>query len=358
MGTVAVAARLWLFSTLLAGGTAEPSSAPHESRPVEMVDRHGLARAKLRVESDAEGRCLGEAGLRAKVTDRLGADPFQDPPDLELQVSQRRVAGGYRAVLERRDGAGNLVGSQQLTAPGTDCSELSDALALALSIAIDPLILTRSPGHVEVKVVPWPRPETADAPAPVSAVPPASAPEEAPPTVQQVDATSPSREPLDLRLGIGGVGVLGLTPSPAAGLELQGEIHKSRYSLAIAGEATTIAGQTADSTGTVQAAFFGGAIMPCIHWRSFGFCGRVAAGADVSSSSNLPDAVGTKNTLYLGVGARVFADVPLTPAFSIRPLVTAEVPLVRTALEVGTATLWQTSPVAGSAGLQVVARLP
>jgi hypothetical protein len=160
-------------------------------------------------------------------------------------------------------------------------------------------------------------------------------------------------------VGVGGLGVAGLAPSPAVGFEAELDVRRSRYSLGLAAEATSIAGGSVDTSGTVQSAFFGGALMPCVHLKWFGLCGRLAAGAEVSSASELTQEKGTQTSPYLAVGARVLAEIPISSILLVRPQVTVEAPILQTALLVGTTQVaWQTPPIAGSVGLQVAARLP
>jgi hypothetical protein len=88
--------------------------------------------------------CSDEPGLRQSVARRLGYDPFV-AASVNTVVAELRGgdSGGLKArVYVVRDG--NMAGgARELSAPSRDCTELMAAVALALSIAIDPDALDR-----------------------------------------------------------------------------------------------------------------------------------------------------------------------------------------------------------------------
>src|SRR5204862_4286698 len=91
--------------------------------------------------------CPDEQTLRNAVSARLGYDPFRPDAERTLQVDivvdRRHERRGLRAHVELRDAAGNSAGSRDIGSQRSDCGELASALTLAISIAIDPMILTR-----------------------------------------------------------------------------------------------------------------------------------------------------------------------------------------------------------------------
>jgi len=83
--------------------------------------------------------CPDMVQLKRSVEERLGAAPWD--PDAERQVHVRvvRVGEERRASIEIRDRRGALLGQRMLSSQQADCRELAEAMALAISIAIDPL---------------------------------------------------------------------------------------------------------------------------------------------------------------------------------------------------------------------------
>jgi hypothetical protein len=83
--------------------------------------------------------CPDEPLMRQLVAARLGYDPFRDQSQRAIAVTITRDPKGFRAVLELRDDTGKVVGTRTLSSTSSDCNELASAIALALTIAIDPL---------------------------------------------------------------------------------------------------------------------------------------------------------------------------------------------------------------------------
>ena len=101
--------------------------------------------------------CPDEKALRRAVAGRLGYDPFVAASVNSVVAELLENNDGLKArVYVIRDG--NVAGgARELTAKTRDCTELIAAVALALSIAIDPDALDRAPAEPE------PTTETTDA---------------------------------------------------------------------------------------------------------------------------------------------------------------------------------------------------
>src|SRR5688500_15699138 len=83
-------------------------------------------------------RCVGARGLEEDVKARLGYDPFALPSDLAIEGTAVRASAGFRAELVVRDARGNLLGTRQLASKEADCRSLGEAVAVAITVAIDP----------------------------------------------------------------------------------------------------------------------------------------------------------------------------------------------------------------------------
>lgn len=87
---------------------------------------------------DAE-KCVGRTGLEEDVKARLGYDPFALPSELAIEGTVVRVSPtGFRAELVVRDASGKALGSRQLSSREADCRSLGEAVAVAITVAIDP----------------------------------------------------------------------------------------------------------------------------------------------------------------------------------------------------------------------------
>ena len=109
--------------------------------------------------------CSDESGLRQEVAHRLGYDPFVAVSGNTVVAELRGEREGLKArVYVVRDG--NMAGgARELAAPNHDCAELMAAVALALSIAIDPDALDRAePPEARADSASTPAAETPDKP--------------------------------------------------------------------------------------------------------------------------------------------------------------------------------------------------
>ncbi len=108
---------------------------------------------------DAE-KCVGKTGLEEDVKARLGYDPFALPSELAIEGTVVRASPtGFRAELVVRDASGKTLGSRQLSSREADCRSLGEAVAVAITVAIDPDAPgTRAPVVEETPFVAVPEP--------------------------------------------------------------------------------------------------------------------------------------------------------------------------------------------------------
>src|SRR5262245_21131356 len=81
--------------------------------------------------------CPDEVGIRNAVAMRLGYDPFEESASsiVTASVVRSRV---YEGVVQLRDEHGRVQGEKKLTSSADDCTELASAMALTISIVLDP----------------------------------------------------------------------------------------------------------------------------------------------------------------------------------------------------------------------------
>jgi hypothetical protein len=88
----------------------------------------------------AEG-CPGARELAEAVERLLGRPIFVPPTQAEAVIegrAERRLAGGYRAIVSMTRPDGSVVGIRELETPSASCAELEEPLALSIAVMIDP----------------------------------------------------------------------------------------------------------------------------------------------------------------------------------------------------------------------------
>jgi hypothetical protein len=120
--------------------------------------------------------CPDETALRGAVAARFGYDPFFAWAKRTVVVGVWRRGEKFSSRVQVLDEQGVARGARELTTDGPSCSELFDATALAISIALDAS-------------------SKADAPVPDSVEPPPAAPPEPPPVLNPpAPATDATRD--------------------------------------------------------------------------------------------------------------------------------------------------------------------
>lgn len=278
--------------------------------------------------------CPDEQWVRSAVSARLGRDPFDPAAKTAVRARIDSAQGaGLKALVEveRADGT---TGRRTLESPTGDCLELASAVELAITLAIEPLWLTKKPELAPpppapvVKLEPTPPP-------PVIIVPPAPPP-------------APPPTPIELRGRLGLLGTAGGVPGFTGGLVLGGVVAWPRFSLALEGRAHLPSGV---NYGFGRASTFSalGSVVPCLRLARFSACAVASVGAFQVESSAAE--VRRATTVMAQAGARFSADFRLISRLSLVPWLESAVVLTRTSLVSGTSTLWVTWPVSISGGV-------
>ncbi|MDF2693701.1 MAG: hypothetical protein K0S65_2084 [Labilithrix sp.] len=272
---------------------------------------------------------------------RLGYDPFDDraPAIVTATVARSQI---YEGVVQFRDEHGRAYGKKELTSSADDCTELASAMALTISIVLDP---RAAMGETERKDVP-PPPPSHDSPfeeeRPVRAEPsPPSAP--------------PAAEPVFVRVGAEGLAAVGAAPATAAGIAAFVGIGRGKLSLDLEARADFPASLTrGDGTG-VSSSLLVANLAPCGHLAIAMFCALASAGALHGEGLNVgaPD---RKVTFYAAAGARAGLELPLTRAVFARVHADVLLPMTRTTLRSRGVEYWTTSPISGVLALGLFAR--
>lgn len=304
--------------------------------PIARADGPTTARLSFVREERAEA-CPDEAALRERVAARLGRDPFVADALLGISVRIEPLDGaGYRAVIELDDEGETT--RRELTSARGDCADLADALALALSLAVDPASL----------LAPAPR---ADPPPP----PPPTATAAPDPTPVVEPAPEPPRDDVSARFSALVLGSWGAAPEFSGGLGLSGGFRVAAFSLDLELRAE-IPTEIAGVNGVVRGAPITAALVPCAHADIVTMCGVIRAGAFWAESVDAAE-VRSAAGPYVALGARGGLELPLTPSVALAILGEVSAPLVGAELRLGSERVWETPPVNVSLGVGVVGAL-
>lgn len=295
---------------------------------------------RLEYQLAAKGaQCATETELRALVAARLGYDPFLTDAPLTAKVSVSDRGSRLLGAVELFDQAGQTIGSREVDAASSACGALSETLALALAIAIDPQLLARTPPALPSNES---KPEGPPLPSPpVIERPPLAAPSPLAPTGSTTSWSA----------SLGPLVAVGLLPQVALGFSLEGRMRTGNLSLAL--EGTLFPASLLEAAGgVVDSSLLRAGIRGCGHLGLVGLCARATGGVLRASGEGFErDRRGTLPTATLGpalfIEGRPFSRV------LARAGVGADVALIRNSIFVGATEVWHAPPVAVEAGVAV-----
>jgi hypothetical protein len=308
---------------------------------------HASPSARLVFSRTAEAAsCPDESALRHAVAERVGYDPFFPHAPLTVVAEMSRSGDDLVARVHLVDGDSNALGTRELRSSQRDCAELFRALALAISIAIDPQVnASPAPNAGPPPATPAPRDaplKSAESPA---AIAPASTDDRV--ATDATDAPTPS-SPATYALSLGGASSFGMAPSTNVGGALGLEVRSGPWSVALEARADLPASARVDG-GTVSASQVSGALIPCGHFRALFGCALGAlgrfegTGSDVSQPSRA-------SALYAVAGVRLGAEVALVDRLWLRVHADALANLNRPTLRLDGADRWSAPLLGASVG--------
>ncbi len=356
---IATPCALVLASTLAAAG-AEAGERPRETARL------------VYTRAAAASACPDAAALQRAVAERLGYAPFTDTAETTIAVSITKGARGLVADVERRDRKGESLGSRRIEGEGEGCDELAGALALAMSIAVDPAAAMAIPGPAPDKPpVGEPPPDSPPANkappggGPADKAPPGGPADKAPPggpADKPPPPGAPGPEarpptPLLFAAGAGILGAAGAAPEVSFGLVLGVEVGRPSWSVGVEGRADLPASAGLAGGGAVSTALLQGKLLPCLRWSPVFACAALSAGALSGASSGVARPAHV-TTPYVSAGLRGGADLPLTSRLRLRGQLDLDAPLTRTTLRVDGAPVWTTPPLSGALSALAVISFP
>jgi hypothetical protein len=334
------------------------------ARPADAASGRGSPAARLVYSRTAEASsCPAEPVLRAAVAARVGYDPFFPWGKATIVVQISRARSRYVAHVELLDDAGIALGVREISSAHGDCSEIFDAAALAISIALD---------AASKKIAPDPHDDPTTSPATESAAPSPPPPPPPPaPVVPSPDSVpdapdealpSPDTGPgVEFRLegGIDLVESFGTAPStsPGASVFARGRVQWWSLSLELLADLPASAARPSESGGGRVGSWEAGAgLASCVHVGPFAVCAVGSLGSLMASGHDI-DPQSSKATLFAMAGARLALEWPIGRTLALRLRGDGVVNLRRVNLALGDDDIvWRAPPIAGTLGAGLVAR--
>ena len=284
--------------------------------------------------------CPDELALRNAVSARLGYDPFDEKATRSVAAAIVRRGETLIGRVEVKSDDDEPRGVREISSRQNDCTELSSALSLAISIAIDPLSLTRPPKAEPAVVLRKPQPSR-KCPKPPPAPKPAPCEEE------------PSL--VTFRASAGMHAALGTSPSIATlGMDIDAGLRWRALSIDVGGRADIpIAGTT--DRGEVATSLLVATVAPCGHVSFFSGCALGAFGAMRGEHLDLDE---RETVPFVALGARAAAEVPVVGVMGVRVFGDLLFPLTSTGINVFGEEVWRAPVVQGAVGVAVMGDFP
>jgi hypothetical protein len=308
-------------------------------------------------------QCPDERAFRDAVEARLGYAPWSDAVPRSIAVIVEQSGGALRGDVTMTGATGAVTGTRQLTAAGDDCDELVTALALAISIAIDPDVVFR-PAPPPPGLPTAPPPSTAapgalpaaSAPAHVAALPPPTLLADPLPVAVAVPGAAAPR-PIRGYLGVGGFFAGGTSPGVTGGVAVLVGLRWAALSATVEGRADVPTTAPVAGGGAVRAGLLAAGFVPCFHLGPVAACALGTFGAlrGVGLDVARP---GRDATPFVALGGRVGGELPFDRTFSAGLHGDLSGALTPTTLLVDGRGVWTTPRASAALGADVTAHFP
>ncbi len=318
----------------------------------------GVEPFRLEVDGEMPDGCPAAEALRGQIEKRLGAGVLAEDAARRVRADLRRSGDALTGTVTLVAPDGRPAGARTLRAAPGECGELVQAMALAISIAADPLQALAPPEPPAVPVdPPPPEPPPLALAAPPEAPPPPEPPPLAlaPPLGPAVPPAAAPPETLDLYLALGGAVSIGTAPALAPGLTLEIGTRGDWWSVAAEARGDLPSGAQV-AGGEVRASLLAGTLAPCVHAGPWAACALATAGVLRGEGVDLADARRV-DAPYLAGGVRGAAEWPLTEALGLRFWADARAPLTRVTLRVDEDVAWKSPAISMGFGFGLTGRL-
>ncbi|APR80377.1 Hypothetical protein A7982_05724 [Minicystis rosea] len=332
-GRVSAAARGALAGGLLVGALTAEGRA--------LASDHRYARLRYELD-DAQGVCANEATFRARVTSRLGYDPFRAdaPMEVRIRITARRARARADVAL-MQDGKP----SGQRSLEDGRCEALTDTVASAVALALDPVAAVRGLEPTPTAVIEPPPPPSA---------PPTTTPPPPPPADVKGGSTpapipAPEEQPFVPFAHADGTVGFARAPAVLVGGRIGVGVRRGAFSAAAEAqiEATPISANITPHD-RVNVTALSGALVPCGHFSVLEACGVLALGSVQAKALDVAHPE-VQRAFFAVLGLRAGVIVPLSRMFALRAHGSLAFPLARAAYVIDGSTAFTTALVEASA---------
>lgn len=295
------------------------------------------------VRGEGAAACADEASLRQAVAARLGYDPFRPVAENAVSVDVRRVGPRFVAHVKLIDADNKERGDRELQSKSDDCGDLTSTLALTISIALDPLSLTRPP--------PDPPAPPPDPPAPPPDPPPTPPQPQPPPSPRERPVPPPRSTPhAAFEAGLALHMAIGAAPAVAFGPDLFGAVRYGAFQAEITGRFDAQASRSTSEGGVVATSLLTVGVAPCFRLSILALCAHGTLGSLVAETREVTRPA-SDSVLYVAVGGRIAVAIPVFKNLTVRPFAELAVPLLPYEFRLNGRSIYALSPVSATFGL-------
>ncbi|MEO7111494.1 MAG: hypothetical protein ABI183_13730 [Polyangiaceae bacterium] len=297
------------------------------------------ARWSCAIDASAKEACPTEDDLKKQISSRLGYDPFKDSASHSLDVHISRTLSGFEANITSQEGQTRPL-VRHVETRGDSCDELAQSIVISVSLAVDPMTLTRPPPQTSPTPIKT-SPEVHPVPPPVETTKPSPA-KEPPPLLKST--------PWHLDVEGGARVGFGIVPSVSLGPFAMIRARRSLLGLFAELGADLPLSDDADprgGAGAVSAALLRAGAGACVLPRSFFACARFDGGALQGSGSGVAT-LGQATTGYASAALLAGVDVAVAGEFHLGARAEALAPITRTTLRLDDYPVWTTPALAGA----------
>ncbi len=302
--------------------------------------------------------CPSETEVREAVHVRLGYEPFSILATSTMFIEVTAVKGGFAAKLKLVDAGNDVRGDRVLEVRG-NCADLMDALALTISIAIDPMSIVRGaatpPASAEAEI-------TAEAESAAhSPTLDAEAPALQPVTESSSGSDQVAAENADERsspmayVSVAPLVSLGSAPALSVGGSFGVDGRLGWLVGGIEGRADLASSAATDGPRRIQGSLLAGTFLAGVREGPFFASGVLLLGRVSATSTGVAEPRDASALLF-ATGARIGLAVPLADRLEARARAEVLANLTRHTLELGGQEVFEYPAALGSVSVGVAMR--
>jgi hypothetical protein len=293
--------------------------------------------------------CPDEVALRRAIAARLGEDPFLPSLPRLFRLTLVASSGRLRGTVELVTN-GVTEGRRELDGDAEACAELVEAMALAVSLAINP--------NLVVEDAPAP-PAREEAPPPATPVVGIASPRQSPTRdMPRTGATGASKPAVPVRFaaGLAAHGAVGTGPGIAAGGSAVVRTGRGWWQAGLEGRVDALSRAGIGRNGTVHSTLVAAVLAPCARLGQVSGCPLFLAGSMFAHSRGVTRRR-SDSGFFAAVGGRLAATAPLGEHLLLEARLDALYPLTPVTIDLDGTPVWR-ARASGALGVGVLWEFP